>query len=139
MIYNMNELLKIHANGQWELVKAKPLTPEELKAFKERREAWLRREHGMKPATEEDKKLPPKDEVFHGTGRTVGAKDSSFEAARKVKEMEEEDKKRVTEAQAGRPKFQGDATKTPLTQKRADAIKAREAAEVTAVPKKKAS
>lgn len=57
----MEEFLKIHANGQWELCKARQMTPEELKAHKERRDAWLRAKYNKPPATEADKKLPPKE------------------------------------------------------------------------------
>ena len=57
----MSELLKIHANGQWELIKAKPLDSAEMQAFKDRRESWLREKHGMKPAEAEDKKQPAKE------------------------------------------------------------------------------
>jgi hypothetical protein len=52
----MDEMLKIHPQtGQWELVKAKPLSEEEMKAFKEKRDAYLRQKHGM-PAKEEHEK-----------------------------------------------------------------------------------
>lgn len=57
----MEEFLKIHANGQWELCKARQLTPEELRAHKEKRDAWLREKFGKPAATEADKKLPPKE------------------------------------------------------------------------------
>lgn len=52
------ELLKIHANGQWELVeKARPMSPEEMAAFRAKRDAHLRAKHGMKPHDEHEKEL----------------------------------------------------------------------------------
>jgi hypothetical protein len=53
----MEEFLKIAANGQWSLEKSKPMTPEEMKAFKEKRDSYLRGKHGMAPKEEHQKEL----------------------------------------------------------------------------------
>lgn len=53
----MSELLKIHANGQWSLEKAKTPTPEEAAAFKARRDAYLREKHGMPSKEDHEKQL----------------------------------------------------------------------------------
>lgn len=50
-------MLKIAANGQWELVKARPVSDEEMKAIKERRDAYLREKHGLPGKEEHEKRL----------------------------------------------------------------------------------
>ncbi len=50
-------MLKIHSNGQWELIKSRPMSDEEMKAFKERRDAHLRAKHGMPSKEEHEKQL----------------------------------------------------------------------------------
>jgi hypothetical protein len=52
------EFLKFNQGGQWELVeKAKPMTAEEMAAFKAKRDAYLREKHGMPSKEEHEKQL----------------------------------------------------------------------------------
>ncbi len=67
-----DELIKFDSNGQWTLIKAdwsqrlkeakgnKKSAPT-AKEHKESRDAYLRRKWGMKPATAESKKIPPRE------------------------------------------------------------------------------
>jgi hypothetical protein len=78
----MEEILKIAANGQWSLEKAKPMSSEEMKAFKEKRDAHMRREHGMPPKEEHQKELdasrsrntPPPKTSMPATGHNADKK-----------------------------------------------------------------
>jgi hypothetical protein len=53
----MEEVLKIAQNGQWSLEKAKPMTEEEAKIFKEKRDAYLRQKHNLPSKEEHQKQL----------------------------------------------------------------------------------
>src|ERR1035437_101584 len=56
----MSEMLKIAPNGQWTLEKSSPMSDDDMKAFKEKRDAYLREKHGMKPKVEHEKELEAK-------------------------------------------------------------------------------
>lgn len=79
----MDEILKIAANGQWSLEKARTPTPEEAAAFKAKRDAYLREKHGMPSKEEHEKQL----EAHRGRDVPKSTKpDMSHAADKKYKE-----------------------------------------------------
>lgn len=113
----MDEMLKIHSNGQWELIKARPMDSDELAAFKAKRDAHLREKHGMKPATEQDKQAPERLRVgavpmWHGAARID--RGHAAEAARADKDAE--DKKEMKAKLKDKPIIKRPDAQNPMNQ-----------------------
>ena|ERR1035437_5123951 len=122
----MSELLKIHTNGQWELVKAEPVDPKVLAAHKARREAWLREKHGMRPAAEGDNKVQESPKVgdvpmWHGAKRI----DSSQKAKEVDTERAAEERKEMRAKLKDKPIIKRPDAQNPMTAKQLGEHKAK--------------